>query len=244
MPVGDYAAKDLKLKRVAGIADDFAFGHENVAGFLRVFEDSGGKVVQKLWPPLNAPDYGDLYLAAQAEPRRRLYRTCRLERLQVHQAAARIRQQVADPRRLHAGRRIAAAADGRRRARRHHRQLVFGAARQSDQQALRRRDPEGLQGRSRRLCGGDLSLRRGAGRGRCKAGERQCRGQGQLHEGAERREPEGVAARPDALRRIRQRGRQQLHPQGRAQGRQAGQRGGEDLSRSSASSGPTSRRNS
>ena len=55
--VGDYAAKDLKLKRVACIADDFAFGHENVAGFQRVFEDSGGKVVQKLWPPLNAPDY-------------------------------------------------------------------------------------------------------------------------------------------------------------------------------------------
>ncbi len=57
-PVGDYAAKDLKLKRVACLADDFAFGHENVAGFQRVFEDSGGKVVQKLFTPLNAPDYG------------------------------------------------------------------------------------------------------------------------------------------------------------------------------------------
>jgi branched-chain amino acid transport system substrate-binding protein len=56
--VGDYAAKDMKLKRVATIADDFAFGHENVAGFQRVFEDDGGKVVQKLWSPLNAPDYG------------------------------------------------------------------------------------------------------------------------------------------------------------------------------------------
>jgi branched-chain amino acid transport system substrate-binding protein len=55
--VADYAAKDLKMKRVACIADDFAFGHENVAGFQRVFEDAGGKVVQKLWPPLNAPDY-------------------------------------------------------------------------------------------------------------------------------------------------------------------------------------------
>lgn len=56
--VADYAAKDLKLKRCATIADDFAFGHENVAGFQRVFEDAGGKVVQKLWSPLNAPDYG------------------------------------------------------------------------------------------------------------------------------------------------------------------------------------------
>jgi len=36
----------------------FAFGHENVAGFQRVFEDAGGKVVQKIFTPLNAPDYG------------------------------------------------------------------------------------------------------------------------------------------------------------------------------------------
>jgi branched-chain amino acid transport system substrate-binding protein len=57
-PMADYAAKDLKLKRVAVIADDFAFGHECVAGFQRVFEDNGGKVVQKLFSPLNAPDYG------------------------------------------------------------------------------------------------------------------------------------------------------------------------------------------
>src|SRR5438874_1386726 len=57
-PLGEYAAKELKCKRVAVIADDFAFGHENVAGFQRVFEDNGGKVVQKLWTPLNAPDYG------------------------------------------------------------------------------------------------------------------------------------------------------------------------------------------
>src|SRR5712691_5195004 len=57
-PLGDYAAKDLKLKRVAVMADDFAFGHENVAGFQRVFEDNDGKVVQKLFSPLNAPDYG------------------------------------------------------------------------------------------------------------------------------------------------------------------------------------------
>jgi branched-chain amino acid transport system substrate-binding protein len=57
-PVGDYAAKELKLKRVATIADDFAFGWENAAGFQRAFEDAGGKVVQKLFSPLNAPDYG------------------------------------------------------------------------------------------------------------------------------------------------------------------------------------------
>ena len=56
--LADYAAKTLKYKKVAVIADDFAFGHEITAGFQRVFEESGGKVVQKLWSPLNVADYG------------------------------------------------------------------------------------------------------------------------------------------------------------------------------------------
>ncbi len=56
--LGEYAAKTLGYKRIAMIADDFAYGHETAAGFQRVFEDNGGKVVQKLWPPLNVADYG------------------------------------------------------------------------------------------------------------------------------------------------------------------------------------------
>jgi branched-chain amino acid transport system substrate-binding protein len=56
--LGEYAAKTLGYKRIATIGDDFAFGHEGVAGFQRVFEDNGGKVVQKLWAPLNVADYG------------------------------------------------------------------------------------------------------------------------------------------------------------------------------------------
>ena len=55
--MGDYAAKELKLKRIATISDDFAFGHEQMSAFQRVFEDAGGKVVKKLWPPLVTPDY-------------------------------------------------------------------------------------------------------------------------------------------------------------------------------------------
>ncbi len=57
-PFGEYVAKELKYKRIAILADDFAFGHENVAGFQRTFEENGGKVVQKLWSPLNTADYG------------------------------------------------------------------------------------------------------------------------------------------------------------------------------------------
>src|SRR6266581_6106624 len=56
-PMADYAAKELKLKRIVCISEDFAFGHEQMAGFQRVFEDNGGKILKKLWPPLVTPDY-------------------------------------------------------------------------------------------------------------------------------------------------------------------------------------------
>src|SRR5262247_3818753 len=55
--LGDYAAKTLKYKRVATIAMDNPFGHECIGGFQRVFEDSGGRVVQKTWVPLNVLDF-------------------------------------------------------------------------------------------------------------------------------------------------------------------------------------------
>ena len=55
--LGDYAAKELKLKRVTTISEDFAFGYEQAGGFQRVFEDNGGKVAQRLWTPIVTPDY-------------------------------------------------------------------------------------------------------------------------------------------------------------------------------------------
>lgn len=55
--MGDYATKELKFRRAALISEDFAFGYEQMAGFQRVFEDNGGRVVKKLWPPLVTPDY-------------------------------------------------------------------------------------------------------------------------------------------------------------------------------------------
>jgi branched-chain amino acid transport system substrate-binding protein len=61
-PIADYAAKTLKYKRIAAIADDFAYGHELLGGFQKVFEDAGGTLAQKLFSPLNAPDYGS-YIA-------------------------------------------------------------------------------------------------------------------------------------------------------------------------------------
>jgi branched-chain amino acid transport system substrate-binding protein len=57
-PFGTYAAKTLGYRKIATIADDFAFGHEVVAGFQAAFEDAGGQIVQKLWPPLGTTDQG------------------------------------------------------------------------------------------------------------------------------------------------------------------------------------------
>ena len=56
-PLADYAAKELNHKSVITISEDFAFGYEQMGGFQRVFEDSGGRVVKKLWPPIMTPDY-------------------------------------------------------------------------------------------------------------------------------------------------------------------------------------------
>jgi branched-chain amino acid transport system substrate-binding protein len=56
-PFGEYVHKTMGYKKIAIIAYDFAFGWEVVGGFQRSFEEAGGQVVQKLWPPLFNPDY-------------------------------------------------------------------------------------------------------------------------------------------------------------------------------------------
>lgn len=61
-PFGKWVFDNLGYKRIAMIGYDFAFGWEVAAGFQRTFEEAGGQVVQKLWPPLNTPDFGP-YLA-------------------------------------------------------------------------------------------------------------------------------------------------------------------------------------
>ena len=66
-PLGDYAARELKFKRIAIVAEDFTYGHEGVGGFQRSFEDAGGKIVQKLWPPLSTSDYGAFIVQIKAD---------------------------------------------------------------------------------------------------------------------------------------------------------------------------------
>jgi len=61
-PFGKYAYDTLKYRKIAIVAQDFAFGHESSAAFQRTFEEAGGQIVQRLYAPLGTADYGP-YLA-------------------------------------------------------------------------------------------------------------------------------------------------------------------------------------
>ncbi|MFQ6111103.1 MAG: ABC transporter substrate-binding protein, partial [Nitrospinota bacterium] len=56
-PFGEWAYKQGYRKAIT-IGADYAFGHENVAGFHRGFEEAGGKVIQKIWVPIGTTDFG------------------------------------------------------------------------------------------------------------------------------------------------------------------------------------------
>jgi branched-chain amino acid transport system substrate-binding protein len=57
-PFADYVFNTLRYRKVATIANDYAFGYEVVGGFQKAFEDLGGCVAQKIWNPLGTPDFG------------------------------------------------------------------------------------------------------------------------------------------------------------------------------------------
>src|SRR5438034_528609 len=61
-PFGPWVVEMLKYRKIAIVAQDFAFGHESSAAFQRTFEEAGGQIVQKLFAPLGTADYGP-YLA-------------------------------------------------------------------------------------------------------------------------------------------------------------------------------------
>jgi len=65
-PLGQWAC-DQGYKKVVTIAADYAFGYEVVGGFQKAFEDCGGKVIQKIWPPLGAKDFGPFIPTIKAD---------------------------------------------------------------------------------------------------------------------------------------------------------------------------------
>jgi len=61
-PFGQWACEQ-GYKKIVAIAADYAFGQELTGGFQKVFEDCGGKVIQKIWAPLTTKDFGP-YIAS------------------------------------------------------------------------------------------------------------------------------------------------------------------------------------
>ena len=55
--IGKWACEQ-GYKRVVSVAADYAFGYEQQGGFQKAFEDCGGKVIQKIWPPIGTKDFG------------------------------------------------------------------------------------------------------------------------------------------------------------------------------------------
>ena len=56
-PFGQWAC-DQGYKRISAIGADYAFGYEVIGGFQKAFEDCGGKIIQKIWPPIGTKDFG------------------------------------------------------------------------------------------------------------------------------------------------------------------------------------------
>jgi len=56
-PLGQWAC-DQGYRKIVTIGADYAFGYESVGGFQKAFEDCGGKIIQKIWPPLGTKDFG------------------------------------------------------------------------------------------------------------------------------------------------------------------------------------------
>jgi branched-chain amino acid transport system substrate-binding protein len=55
---GDYAYNKLGWRKAVILGFDYAWGYENAGGFQRVFEDLGGKVIQKTYAPVATADFG------------------------------------------------------------------------------------------------------------------------------------------------------------------------------------------
>jgi branched-chain amino acid transport system substrate-binding protein len=57
-PWGEYLYKELGLRNVTFIGQDYTFGHEVTLGAVRAFTELGGKVAKIIWNPIGTKDYG------------------------------------------------------------------------------------------------------------------------------------------------------------------------------------------
>ena len=94
-------ACDQGYKKVVTVGADYAFGYESVGGFQKAFEDCGGKVIQKIWPPLGTKDFGPYIPTIKADADAIFSLMVGPMAAAIPQAAARGRLQEADHRRRH-----------------------------------------------------------------------------------------------------------------------------------------------
>lgn len=57
-PWGDYMYRELGLRSVTFIGQDYTWGHEVTLGAVRTFTELGGKVAKLIWNPIGTRDYG------------------------------------------------------------------------------------------------------------------------------------------------------------------------------------------
>ena len=66
-PFGEYMYKELKLRNVTFIAQDYTWGQEVSLGMMRTFTELGGKVARVIWNPIGTKDYGATIAAIPAD---------------------------------------------------------------------------------------------------------------------------------------------------------------------------------
>ena len=66
-PWGEYLYRDLGLRNVTFIGQDYTFGHEITLGAVRSFTELGGKVSKIIWNPIGTKDYGPTLSAIPAD---------------------------------------------------------------------------------------------------------------------------------------------------------------------------------
>lgn len=66
-PWGEYMYKELGLRNVTFIGQDYTWGHEVTLGAVRTFTALGGKVAKIIWNPIGTKDYGPTIAAIPAD---------------------------------------------------------------------------------------------------------------------------------------------------------------------------------
>jgi branched-chain amino acid transport system substrate-binding protein len=66
-PWGEYMYKELGLRNVTFIGQDYTWGHEVTLGAVRSYTELGGKVAKIIWNPIGTKDYGPTISAIPAD---------------------------------------------------------------------------------------------------------------------------------------------------------------------------------